>query len=85
MVIIQICVGSACHIKGAEGIVELFQNYVAANGLEDKIVLQGSFCKGHCNRDGVTVTVNDDIHTGVTKENFKDFWKEYVLPAVSAL
>ena len=55
MLIIQICVGSACHIKGAEGIVELFQNYIEANGLEDKVVLQGSFCKGHCNREGVTL------------------------------
>lgn len=82
MLIISICVGSSCHIKGSEAIVELFQRYVEACGLEDKIVLQGCFCQGRCNREGVTVTVGDDVYTGITKENFKEFWQTNVLPRV---
>ncbi len=82
MLIISICVGSSCHIKGSEAIVELFQRYVEACGLEDKIVLQGCFCRGRCNREGVTVTVGDDVFTGITKENFKEFWQTNVLPRV---
>lgn len=82
MLIISICVGSACHIKGAEDIVELFQNYVEASGMEDKIILQGSFCQGRCNREGVTVSVGDEVFTGITRDNFKEFWKETVLPRV---
>ena len=39
----------------------------------------GSFCVGKCNRVGVTVQIDDDIHTGITKENFKEFFKENVL------
>lgn len=82
MLIISICVGSSCHIKGSEAIVELFQRYVEASGLEDKIILQGCFCRGRCNREGVTVTVGDDVFTGITKENFKEFWQTNVLPRV---
>lgn len=82
MLIISICVGSSCHIKGSEAIVELFQRYVEACGLEDKIVLQGCFCQGRCNREGVAVTVGDDVFTGITKENFKEFWQTNVLPRV---
>lgn len=82
MLIISICVGSSCHIKGSEAIVELFQRYVEACGFEDKIVLQGCFCQGRCNREGVTVTVGDDVFTGITKENFKEFWQTNVLPRV---
>uniref|UniRef100_UPI0040299A0E (2Fe-2S) ferredoxin domain-containing protein n=1 Tax=Candidatus Fimenecus sp. TaxID=3022888 RepID=UPI0040299A0E len=82
MLIISICVGSSCHIKGSEAIVELFQRYVEACGLEDKIVLQGCFCQERCNREGVTVTVGDDVFTGITKENFKEFWQTNVLPRV---
>lgn len=77
--IVQICVGSSCHIKGSPEIVELLQKAVAEYNLEDEITLAGSFCIGKCNRVGVTVQVDDDIHTGVTKENFKEFFKENIL------
>lgn len=77
--IIQICVGSSCHIKGSPEIVELLQQAVAEHGLENDITLAGSFCIGQCNRTGVTVQVDDDIYTGVTKETFKEFFAENVL------
>ena len=81
--IIQVCVGSSCHLKGSPEIVELFQKSVADYHLEDEITLAGSFCIGKCNRIGVTVQVDDDIHTGITKENFKEFFKENVLDVIN--
>lgn len=77
--IIQICVGSSCHIKGSAEIVELLQEAVADNGLESEITLAGSFCIGKCNRVGVTVQVDDEVHVGVTKETFKEFFAQHVL------
>ena len=77
--IIQICVGSSCHIKGSAEIVELLQAAVAENHLENEVTLAGSFCIGKCNRIGVTVQVDDEVHTGVTKEGFKEFFQEQVL------
>ena len=77
--IIQICVGSACHLKGSPEIVELFQKALEENHLKDEVTLAGSFCIGKCNRVGVTIQVDDDIHTGITKENFKEFFQEHVL------
>ena len=77
--IIQICVGSSCHLKGSPEIVELLQKAVEEYNLTDEVTLCGSFCIGKCNRVGVTVQVDDDIHVGVTKENFKEFFKENVL------
>ena len=62
--------------------MELFQNAVAENHLEDEITLAGSFCIGKCNRTGVTVQIDDSIHTGVTKEGFKEFFKENVLDVI---
>ena len=81
--IIQVCVGSSCHLKGSPEIVEMFQKAVADYHLEDEITLAGSFCIGKCNRIGVTVQVDDDIHTGITKENFKEFFKENVLDVIN--
>lgn len=77
--IIQVCVGSSCHIKGSAEIVELFQKAVEEYHLEYDVTLAGSFCIGKCNRIGVTVQIDDDIYTGVTREMFKDFFKEHVL------
>ena len=77
--IIQICVGSSCHIKGSAEIVELLQSAVAEHHLENEVTLAGSFCIGKCNRVGVTIQVDDEVHTGVTKEGFKEFFQEQVL------
>ena len=77
--IIQICVGSSCHIKGSAEIVKLLQAAVAEHHLESEVTLAGSFCIGKCNRIGVTVQVDDEVHTGVTKEDFKEFFQNNVL------
>lgn len=80
MIIIQICVGSSCHLKGSEDIIELLKQAIAAHHLENEVTLAGSFCAGRCNRIGVTVTVDDEVYTGVTKEGFAEFFKNAVLP-----
>ena len=77
--IIQVCVGSSCHLKGSPEIVELLQKSIEEHRLQDEITLVGSFCVGKCNRVGVTVQVDDDVHVGITRETFKDFFKEQVL------
>ena len=80
--IIQICVGSSCHLKGSAEIVELFQKAVEEYHLETEVTLAGSFCIGKCNRVGVTVQVDDEVCVGVTKESFKEFFNEKVLAVI---
>ncbi len=82
MLFVQVCVGSSCHLKGSQDIVELLQKAVSEHGLDDEVVLSGNFCIGKCNRVGVTVQVNDDVHVGVTKENFKEFFNKNILGAI---
>ncbi len=84
MIFVEVCVGSSCHLKGAPEIVELLQKNIAENHLEDEIILSGSFCTGRCNRIGVTVTVGDEVYTGITKDGFRDFWNDKILPALKA-
>ncbi len=76
--VVQICIGSSCHIKGSHEIVSKLQSKIKELNLEDDITLSGSFCIGKCNRDGVTVQVNDDIHVGITPENFDDFFETHI-------
>ncbi len=82
--VIQICVGSSCHLKGSEKLVGLFQQAIAQYKLEDEITLAGSFCTGRCNRVGVTITVDDDVYTGITPETFNTFFEDHVLKKISS-
>ena len=84
MLFVQVCVGSSCHLKGSQEIVELLEKAVEENHIEDDVVLSGSFCIGKCNRVGVTIQVNDDIHVGVTKENFREFFKKHILDVIQS-
>ncbi len=80
--IIQVCIGSSCHIKGAPEIVALLEKAVEEHHLQNDITLSGSFCIGKCNRVGVTIQVDDEVHVGITMENFKEFFKESVLSKI---
>ena len=81
--LVQICVGSSCHIKGSSEIVELLTKAIEENNLQDEVTLAGSFCIGQCNRYGVTVQVDDEVHTGVSRENFKEFFEEKILSVLN--
>ena len=82
MLFVEVCVGSSCYLKGSQDIVELFEKSVQEHRIADEVVLSGSFCIGKCNRVGVTVRVNDDIHVGVTRENFSEFFRENILNVI---
>ncbi len=79
MVFVNICVGSSCHLKGSEMIVRSFQDEIEANRLNDEVILSGSFCFGKCNREGVTVKVDEELYEGVTKDEAKSFFREKIL------
>lgn len=82
MLFVQICVGSSCHLRGSQDIVDLFEKAVEEYHLEDDVILSGSFCIGKCNLVGVTVQINDDIHIGITRENFVEFFRKNILDVI---
>lgn len=81
--IVQVCIGSSCHLKGSREIVELMRKAIAENQLEDQVTLAGSFCLGKCTTAGVSVLVDDEVICGVTKDNFNSFFDKYVKGSVS--
>ena len=69
-------------MKGSPEIVEMITKAVEEHHLEDEVTLAGSFCIGKCNRIGVTIQVDDEIHVGITRENFREFFQENVLSVI---
>lgn len=84
MIFVQICLGSSCHLKNSMQIVELFQKELEKLGLENDIILNGGFCFGKCNREGVSIMVDDDIFTGVTVESFRNFFEDNIISRLKA-
>jgi NADH:ubiquinone oxidoreductase subunit E len=83
MVMVAICVGSSCHLKGSYDVIEGFRKEVASRKLEEKIELKAAFCLGRCAFDGVTIQVNDKIITGVTKDNLSQVFESEVVPLLA--
>ena len=82
MTIVTVCVGSSCHLHGSETIIDLLNGAIARYGLEDEVIPVGGFCFGRCNRNGVTVQVDDDVFTGVQPASFDAFFREHILTRV---
>ena len=80
MVDITVCVGSTCHVKGSNQVVEQLQNLIKLNRLSDKVALRGTFCVGNCQK-GVSVTVNGELFS-VHPETVNEFFTEQILAKV---
>lgn len=79
---ILVCVGSSCHLKGSYDIINLMKENIAKNNLQDKVILKATFCLGKCGVAGVSIKVDDQIITGVTKDNFDEIFNKYVLSKI---
>lgn len=75
---IYVCVGSSCHLRGSYDIINLMKENIAQRQLDDKVELSAAFCLGKCT-DGVSVKFDDEVVSGVNKDNFDDIFSEYVL------
>ena len=76
---VAVCMGSSCHVKGSKPIVELLKEKIKENGLEDKVNLTGTICLGQCSSGGVNMKIDDEIVTGITRENFDSLFADKVL------
>ena len=77
---IQICIGSACHLRGSYDVIEKLKSLIAADNMEDKITLKASFCLGRCG-EFVTVKADGEFIEGVNAQTIESMYKEKLKPA----
>jgi NADH:ubiquinone oxidoreductase subunit E len=78
---ILVCIGSSCHVRGSYKIMSELKAMITEKNLDSQVQVQVAFCLGYC-RDGVTIKVNEQLVTGVTKENLTQVFDKYVLKKV---
>ncbi|HBL36971.1 MAG TPA: hypothetical protein DDZ55_09205 [Firmicutes bacterium] len=66
--IITVCIGSGCHVKGSRKIIAQLQQLIAEENLACDLELEACFCQGRCT-EGVVIRVDSEIITDVSTEN----------------
>lgn len=75
--LITICIGSSCHLKGSRDIVKTLESLISLHKLEKEVQLNGSFCMGRCVK-GVCVKIGDEIFS-LTPNDAENFFYNEVL------
>jgi len=71
---VKVCIGSACHIKGAYHVIEAIQRLIEEHQLSDEIELKAAFCLGHCTQAVSTMRWDGEI-ISINKEQVEDIFK----------
>jgi len=81
MIDLQVCIGSACHLRGSCNVIQVFQQMIEEQSLHDRIDFRSSFCMKQCVKRGVTVSVNGRTEN-IMPENARAFFQMSVLPLI---
>jgi NADH:ubiquinone oxidoreductase subunit E len=78
--VIKVCMGTACHVRGANGIAEELETLLGIKRGETtkdgKFTLETVNCLGAC-AIGPIAVVNDDYHANLTRDEVKSILKNY--------
>nr|WP_320132653.1 [FeFe] hydrogenase, group A [uncultured Holophaga sp.] len=69
---VSFCVGTACHLRGAEGLLRKVLASLETEGIREHFELKASFCAESCDR-GPTVTVAGNRIHHATEESVMEF------------
>lgn len=78
--LISICIGSACHLKGSYNVITRLQQLIEDDSYGEQLELKSVFCLGHC-QTGVSVQIDEEPEIySVSKETVDDFYYHTVIP-----
>lgn len=92
--ILKVCVGSSCHLKGSYDVIEAMKEVIKKCDVEDLVALRASFCLGCC-AQGVTVKAEgldnasvEHLENGdvllhhVSSQNVEDIFLNQIYPYI---
>lgn len=75
--IVKVCVGSACYVKGSHKVINRIKELIELNNLKDKVELKAAFCLGHCT-NAVSVEIDETEIFGVDVNSVDEFFNTYI-------
>jgi NADH:ubiquinone oxidoreductase subunit E len=78
--IVSVCIGSSCHLKGSYDVIKKLEDLIASHDLESKVTLKGAFCLGRCT-EGVSCLI-DEEYNSLSMDNVIEIFNEKILGSV---
>ena len=76
--ILKVCVGSACHIKGSYDVIKIITKIIEEEGLEKDVELKACFCLNNCT-EGVSVVIEGEESVySFSKEDAEEKFKKII-------
>ncbi len=75
--IVQICIGSACHLKGSYQVIQNLKGLIETEGLEEQVILKSSFCLGACS-GAVSVKIDDNPVEALLPDQTGQFFEDRI-------
>lgn len=82
MVLISVCIGSACHVKGSYNVISSLQSLIEEHDVSKEVEVKAVFCLGQC-AQAVAVSVDDDPKIySLNAKNTKEFFDTVIMPKI---
>ncbi len=83
MIKLQVCIGSACHLKGSYNVISAFHQEVEDRDLNEKVEICAVFCLGKCTQ-AVSVKIGDEEEIySLCVRDVPEFFDNQVIPRIS--
>lgn len=70
--VLKVCIGSACHVKGSYYVIEAIKDIIKKEFLEGKVELKACFCLNDC-LEGVSLSIEGSNKVyNLTKDGARD-------------
>ncbi|MBN2402459.1 MAG: (2Fe-2S) ferredoxin domain-containing protein [Spirochaetes bacterium] len=76
--LITICVGSSCSLRGSDELAMELQKLIKKEQLEGLVDIVGAFCMDLCSK-GVSVRVGDAQFSGIKPEQAEEFFYKEII------
>lgn len=81
MLLITICVGSSCSLRGSDELASELFRLIKKENLEGMVDIVGAFCMDACSK-GVSVRVGEQEFSGIHPQQAEEFFYKEILGRV---
>jgi NADH:ubiquinone oxidoreductase subunit E len=83
MLLITICVGSSCSLRGSDELASELFRLIEKEKLEGLVDIVGAFCMDACSK-GVSVRVGEREFSGIHPREAEDFFYKEIMGSVKS-
>lgn len=81
MLLITVCVGSSCSLRGSDELAAQLFHLIEKENLEGLVDIVGAFCMDSCSK-GVSIRVGETAFSDIRPEQAEAFFYQEIVPRI---